>query len=769
MNYPRVRAALFGLAIATELAALAQTSHPGAIQSISVCSNAGSGDAGSCPSGTFDTHQIVLAPDGSGNAINGYQGMVGISDEHQSVFPPGALEGNSDYLFVVATRTQVGAPSTGVVFLSGGSGPGQNGQWTMDFAKADGYNTFPSGYGQIFVSPAGPNCPTVAGGDAAGQDQTFDLKYAASGSVVIDPTAAPGNLLMIYEGTNTCLGSAGGPDTGNFYSEVAVATSLDYGHNWPTYRAKSGFNFVPLPAENPSQGPSAPTGATGASVCAGNDCTTTPAASFGRYPVLGPSVSIGAAAATGVPLPSSMGDSEMSAFVDGANVTPAQYIYAVYDFKSGTGALADPKAPASDMMMARARLNGGTAPLSFLKWNGQAFAGAGLGGYDSPIFPAGPFANCEGAAQLRYGGSISYVDATQQYLLLFVCDTPGDPAAGQVAGAARGGAWFYSTSSDIADPTQWSPPKEIAGSWSAFDESAPCSDYKGFYPTMMSLGAKPGHISTSGYVFYLWGCQTDQTPPPGRQYSSRAFIITTGPPAPDISLVANAEGESPTIAPNTWVEIKGTNLAPAGDTRIWQTSDFVGGKLPPSLDGVSVTVNGNAAYVYYISPTQVNVLTPPPPLSGSVPVVLTVNGTASAAFTVQAQSISPSFFVIDGGPYVVAQHAANFTLVGPTTLYPGSTTPAKPGETVVIYANGFGMTSTPVVGGSETQSGTLSPLPSITIGGVAANVQYAALVSPGLFQFNVVVPASLANGDQPITATYNGFSTQAGCLITVHQ
>jgi uncharacterized protein (TIGR03437 family) len=238
---------------------------------------------------------------------------------------------------------------------------------------------------------------------------------------------------------------------------------------------------------------------------------------------------------------------------------------------------------------------------------------------------------------------------------------------------------------------------------------------------------------------------------------------------PVIAEVANAEGESPAIAPNTWVEIKGVNLAPAGETRIWQTSDFVGGKLPESLDGVSVTVNGNVAYVYYISPTQVNILTPPNPMSGAVQMVVTVDGTMSGSFTAQAQAISPSFFVINGGPYIVAQHAADYTLVGPTTLYPGSTTPAKPGETVVIYANGFGVTSTPVVGGSETQSGTLSPLPSMTIGGVAAMVQYAALVSPGLFQFNVVVPPSVANGDQPITATYNGSSTQAGCLITVQK
>jgi uncharacterized protein (TIGR03437 family) len=235
---------------------------------------------------------------------------------------------------------------------------------------------------------------------------------------------------------------------------------------------------------------------------------------------------------------------------------------------------------------------------------------------------------------------------------------------------------------------------------------------------------------------------------------------------PEISEVANAEGENPAIAPNTWVEIKGVDLAPAGDSRMWQGSDFVGGKMPTALDGVSATVNGKAAYVYYISPTQVNILTPPDAMSGAVQVVVTANATVSAGFTARAQAEALSFFVFNGGPYVAATHA-NGSLIGPATLYPGSTTPAKPGETVVIYANGFGPTSAAVVSGSETQSGTLSPLPVIKIGGVAATVQFAGLVAPGEYQFNVVVPASLADGDQPITATYNGLTTQAGALITV--
>jgi uncharacterized protein (TIGR03437 family) len=239
------------------------------------------------------------------------------------------------------------------------------------------------------------------------------------------------------------------------------------------------------------------------------------------------------------------------------------------------------------------------------------------------------------------------------------------------------------------------------------------------------------------------------------------------PLVPMISEIANAEGESPVIAPNTWVEIKGANLSPFGDSRTWQTSDFVKTQMPTNLDGVSATVNGVAAYIYYISPTQINILTPPNALSGPVQVVVNNNGQTASA-TAQTAAISPSFFVFNDGQHVAAEHL-NGSLLGPTSLsapgYPF--TPANPGETVVIFANGFETTSVPIVAGSSSQSGTLSPLPVVKIGGVPATVIYAGLVSPGLYQFNVTVASNTPGGDEPIVATYNGVSTQSGALLSL--
>jgi uncharacterized protein (TIGR03437 family) len=243
------------------------------------------------------------------------------------------------------------------------------------------------------------------------------------------------------------------------------------------------------------------------------------------------------------------------------------------------------------------------------------------------------------------------------------------------------------------------------------------------------------------------------------------FIPAACRAQPLIASVQNAFSTNSTIAPNTWVAIRGSGLAPSGDIRTWQASDFTSDQLPTTLDGVNVTLNGENAYLEYISPTQLNILTPPDLATGSLQVKVTANGQTSAAFAVPVQALSLSFFVFDG-THVVATHL-NYTDVGPTTLYQGLTTPAQPNEEVVLYANGFGATSSTVAKGSESQSGSLPTLPVVQIGGIPATVIFAGLVSPGLYQFNVVVPQSAANGDNTLTAQYSGQSTQSGVVITV--
>jgi uncharacterized protein (TIGR03437 family) len=245
---------------------------------------------------------------------------------------------------------------------------------------------------------------------------------------------------------------------------------------------------------------------------------------------------------------------------------------------------------------------------------------------------------------------------------------------------------------------------------------------------------------------------------------------STGVTAPSISAVVNAASGVPGFAPNTWVTITGSNLAPPGDARSWQAADFVGGLMPTVLDGVSVTIGGANAYVAYISANQLNVLTPvPPPANGNVQV--TINGVAGGAIIAPVTQYSPSFFVLNGGPYVAAVHADG-SLVGPSSLFSGDSTPAKPGEVILVYGNGFGPVPGPYTPGSPAQSGSPAVTPVLTVGGVTATVQFVGLTSAGLFQFNIVVPPSTPNGDSAIvakTGPFDSLTTQSGALITVQQ
>lgn len=251
-------------------AALTYAQHPPAIASISVCDPNGKGGQGSCPSGSFDTHQAVLGPGGS--SVN--QSSLGVGpapDEHSTIFAPGTLGNNREYLFFLASP-EAGHAAIGVAVLSGGPGPDKNGRWTLDFPRTDGYGSYSGGFGQVFnPSTKGDTCPVVADGNPAHQDQTFDMHYAAAGSVVKDPTAPPGSLLMVYEGTNACIGNAGGPilRDNDDYISLGIATSADYGKTWPTYRGTPTFSFVPLPGFNQTQAPNAPMGALGKNVSSG--------------------------------------------------------------------------------------------------------------------------------------------------------------------------------------------------------------------------------------------------------------------------------------------------------------------------------------------------------------------------------------------------------------------------------------------------------------------------------------------------------------------
>ena len=135
------------------------------------------------------------------------------------------------------------------------------------------------------------------------------------------------------------------------------------------------------------------------------------------------------------------------------------------------------------------------------------------------------------------------------------------------------------------------------------------------------------------------------------------------------------------------------------------------------------------------------------------------------AGTVLKQKLSPAFFAYQAGTttYVAAVHLDG-TLVGPAGP---SSRPAAPGEVIEMYGTGFGAT-TPATPTSQlvSQPAPLVLSAAVSVGGVAAAVQWAGLVSPGLYQLNVKIP-NVAAGDQPVQASISGFQSAPNLFVSV--
>jgi uncharacterized protein (TIGR03437 family) len=197
--------------------------------------------------------------------------------------------------------------------------------------------------------------------------------------------------------------------------------------------------------------------------------------------------------------------------------------------------------------------------------------------------------------------------------------------------------------------------------------------------------------------------------------------------------VVNGASFLPGIAPGTWITISGSNLS--GTSRTWSGSDFSGSNLPTQLDGVGVSVNGKAAYVYFISPTQLNVLSPDDATQGPVPVLVTTAQVKSNVVNAVAAALSPALFTFSqqGGRYVAAVRADGLYLAPPNLISGLVTVPAKPGDTILLFGTGFGPTIPPSAIGQLIDPAPLANQVTVRIGGVAANTLFADIVSPGCF------------------------------------
>lgn len=247
---------------------------------------------------------------------------------------------------------------------------------------------------------------------------------------------------------------------------------------------------------------------------------------------------------------------------------------------------------------------------------------------------------------------------------------------------------------------------------------------------------------------------------------------------------ASAFGAYSDIAPGSWIEIYGTYLT-SGTLRnncagvvgsCWSGADFQNNVAPTSLDGVSVSIGGQAAFIDFTSPGQIDAQVPSNAPTGLQQVTVTNANGMSQGFPIVVNPtepglLAPAAFVINGKQYVAALFSDGQTFALPVGAIPGvASRPAMPGDVLTIYGVGFG----PVTGGFTagaivTAQNSLTASMQMSFGTATATPSYDGLAPSfvGLYQFNVVAPAVAANNALPFSFTLGGVKGSQTLYIAV--
>jgi uncharacterized protein (TIGR03437 family) len=255
----------------------------------------------------------------------------------------------------------------------------------------------------------------------------------------------------------------------------------------------------------------------------------------------------------------------------------------------------------------------------------------------------------------------------------------------------------------------------------------------------------------------------------GSPFSSKLAAADTVTVSITAGGIVPVYSSSNTIQAGSWVSIYGTNLATGSAT--WT------GNFPTILGGTTVTVNSKPAYLWFVSPGQINFQAPDDTATGTVAVVVRTPA-GSATSTVTLGQFGPSFSLLDSthvAGIIIrsdgsgAYGGGTYDIIGPTGSALGyPTVAAKAGDTVELFGVGFGATNPPVPAGAPYSgaAATVNPV-TILINGTSLTPAFAGETGAGLFQINLTIPAGLGTGDVPLLGLVGGVETPTGVVISL--
>jgi uncharacterized protein (TIGR03437 family) len=214
------------------------------------------------------------------------------------------------------------------------------------------------------------------------------------------------------------------------------------------------------------------------------------------------------------------------------------------------------------------------------------------------------------------------------------------------------------------------------------------------------------------------------------------------------------------LAPGSIVSIFGTGLAGA----LLQAP--AASALPTRLFDAEVMFNNISAPLYYVSPTQIDAQVPLELSPGQVTVQVIRNLAASASQVLNLRAAAPAILSVNeqGTGSGLVFHAADFSLV--TTA-----SPAKAGETIVIYCTGLGALNSPLKSGqlAPTPPPSTTNTPKVTLGGATAAVTQSSAAPGyvGVYQVGVQVPAGSQKGNSVTMTLAVGSATSNAVTIAI--
>ena len=269
-----------------------------------------------------------------------------------------------------------------------------------------------------------------------------------------------------------------------------------------------------------------------------------------------------------------------------------------------------------------------------------------------------------------------------------------------------------------------------------------------------------------GLAATIWGIVAEQGLDPLWSTSLSSVIPSPFVPA---NGVTDGAGFSAKISGGGIGTIFGTNLA-AGTTYAPSVP------LQTTLGGATVTMNGVAVPLIFVSPVQINFQVPWQFLASST-ATLTVTTAAwsSPSITLNLSSAAPGIFLIktaNSATQGAIQIANTATFVAPVGAIPSAVSrPAATGDILTIYCSGLGaVTNAPTTGSAAGSGANLSNVQApvnVTVGGKPAPFLFAGLTPGyvGLYQVNVQLPTGVTPGNAvPVVVTTANLNSNAATI-----